>query len=126
QRGAVNRVDGEIAVGAVTVADLFAVVEHRGLVLLALADHHHSAHRDRVHQFAYRVDRRAVAALFVPAAHPPAGRPGTGLGDPYQLEGQVAVWGFTAGPHLRRVAARNGGRRRTGSHRTVALNCHGC
>ena len=92
QRGAVDRVDGEVAVRPVAVADFLAVVEHRRLVFFALADHHHAAHRHRIDQFAYRVDRRAVAALLVAAPHPAAGCHGAGLGDPYQLQGQVAVW----------------------------------
>ena len=89
------------------------------MVLLALADDDHAAHGDRVDQFAHRVDGGPVAALLVAAAHPAAGGHGTGLGDPYQLERQVAVWSFTAWPSLRRASAGGGGR-------PVALNCHGC
>ena len=100
QRGAVDRVDGEVAFRAVAVADVFAVVEHRRVVLLAFADHHDAAHRHRVHQLAYRVDGRAVAALLVAAADPAAGGHGAGLGDPHQLQGQVAIRGFTARPWL--------------------------
>ena len=96
QGGAVDRVDGEIAVRAVAVADLFAVVEHRRVVLLALADDHDAAHRHRVDQFAHGVDGGAVTALFVPAADPPACGHGTGLGDPDQFEGEVAVRGLAS------------------------------
>ena len=95
QRGAVDRVDGEVAVRAVAVADLFAVVEHRRVVLLALADHHDAAHRHRVHQLAHGVDGRAVAALLVAAADPATRGHRAGLGDPDELEGEVAVRGFT-------------------------------
>ena len=96
QRGAVDRVDGEVAVGAVAVAHLLAVVEHRGVVLLALADHHDAAHRHRVDQLAHGVDGRAVAALLVAAADPAARRHRARLGHPDQFQGQVAVGGFAA------------------------------
>ncbi len=96
QGGAVDRVDGEVAVRAVSVADLLTVVEHRGVVLLALADHHHPAHRHRVDQLAHRVDRGAVAALLVAAAHPASGGHRARLGDPDQFQGEVAIGGFAA------------------------------
>ena len=82
--------------GSVAVADLFAVVEHRGVVLLALADDHDAAHRHRVDQLAHGVDGGAVAALLVAAADPAAGGHGAGLGDPDEFEGEVAVGGFAA------------------------------
>ena len=91
QRGAVDRVDGDVALRARAVADLLAVVEHRGLVLLALADDDDAVHADGADQGAHRVDRRAVAAVLVAAADPAAGGHGGGLGDPDQLEGEVAV-----------------------------------
>ena len=62
-------------------AHLFAVVEHRRLVLLALADHDDAAHRHRREQLAHRVDRRAVAAVLVTAADPATGGQRRGLGD---------------------------------------------
>jgi hypothetical protein len=95
QCGAVDRVDGEIAVRAVAVADFFAVVEHRRVVFLAFADHDDAAHRHRVHQLADRVDRCAVTALLIAAAHPAACGHGARFGDPDQLEGEVAIRGFT-------------------------------
>ena len=95
QRRAVDRVDREIAVRPVAVADLLAVVEHRRVVLLALADHHDAAHRHRVDQLTHRVDGRAVAALLVAAAYPAARRHRACLGDSHEFEGEVAVGGFT-------------------------------
>ena len=97
QRRAVDRVDGEVAVRPVAVADLLAVVEHRRVVLLALADHHDAAHRHRVDQLAHRVDGGAVAALLVAAAYPAARRHRAGFGHPDELEGEVAVGGFPTG-----------------------------
>src|SRR4029453_3870745 len=52
QGGAVDRVDGHVDLGRGAVADLLAVVEHGGVVLLALADHHHPGHRDRAEHVA--------------------------------------------------------------------------
>src|SRR5207244_12701469 len=45
QRGAVDGIDGDVGHGGVTGADLLAVEQHGGFVLLALADHHHTVHR---------------------------------------------------------------------------------
>ena len=95
QRGAVDRVDREVAVRAVAVADLLAVVEHRRVVFLALADHHDAAHRHRVDQLAHRVDRGAVAALLVAATDPAARRHRAGFRYTHKFEGEVAVRGFT-------------------------------
>ncbi len=91
QRGAVDRVDGDVALRALAVADLLAVVEHRRLVLLALADDDDAVHAHRADERAHRVDRGAVAAVLVAAADPAAGGHGGRLGDPDQLEGEVAV-----------------------------------
>ena len=49
------------------------------------------AHRHRVDQLAHGVDGGAVAALLVAAADPAAGGHRRGLGDPDQVQGQVAV-----------------------------------
>ena len=91
QRGAVHRVDGDVVLGSGAVAHLLAVVEHRGLVLLALPDHHHAAHRHARDHLAHGVDGGPVAALLVAAAGPPAGGQRGGLGDPHQVQPQVAV-----------------------------------
>ena len=104
QRGAVDRVDGEVAFRAVAVADLLAVVEHRRVVLLALADHHDAAHRHRVDQLAHRVDGRAVTTLFVAAADPAARRHRARLGHPHEFQGEVAVRCFPRGAPMRRLS----------------------
>ena len=94
QPGAVDRVDGDVAGRAGAVADLLAVEQHRRVVLLALADDHHAAHRHRVDQHPHRVHRGPVGPVLVTAAHPPGGGHRRGLGHPGQLEGQVAVGGM--------------------------------
>ena len=93
QRGAVDRVDGDVALGPVAVADLLAVEQHRGVVLLALADDDRAAHADGADQHPHRVHRDAVGAVLVALAHPATGRHRGGLGHPDQLESQVAVGG---------------------------------
>ena len=91
ERGAVDRVDGDVALGPVPVADLLAVVEHRRFVLLALADDDDAVHAHRADEGPHGVDGRAVAAVLVAAADPAAGGHRGRLGDPDQLEGEVAV-----------------------------------
>jgi len=73
------------------VTDVLAVVEHRSLVLLALADHHEAVHAHRVEDQPHRVDRGAVRGLLLPAADPARGRERGVLGRPHQLQREVAV-----------------------------------
>ncbi len=68
-----------------------AVVEHRGLVLLALADDDDAVHGHRLEHDPHGVDGGAVGALLVTPAHPSGGRQRRGLGDAGQFEGEVAV-----------------------------------
>ena len=75
QRGAVDRVDRDVDVGAGAVADLLAVEKHRRVVLLALADDHDALHRDGVDQLAHGVDGGAVGAVLVAARRPSGRRP---------------------------------------------------
>ena len=91
QPGAVDRIYRDVAGGAAAVPYLLAVVEHRGAVLLALADHHHALHRDRVDERAHRVHRGAVGTVLVAPPHPPGGGHGAGLGHPDEFHGEVAV-----------------------------------
>ena len=77
--------------GGRAVADPLAVEEHRRFVLLPLADHDRAVHRDRVEDEAHRVDGCAVGGELVAAADPAGGGQSGGLGDPDQLQSQVAV-----------------------------------
>ena len=90
----VDRVDGDVDLGQAAVADLLAVVEHGGVVLLALADHHHPGHRDRAEHVAHGVHGRLVDRLLVAEAHLAGRGHGGRLRDPDELEGQVAVGGL--------------------------------
>ena len=75
---------------------MLAVVEHRRLVLLALADHDDAVHRDGVEHRAHRVDRGLVGSDLVAAADPAAGAHRRGLGDAHELEREVAVGAWLA------------------------------
>ena len=96
ERGAVDGVDRDVALRAVAVADLLAVVEHRRLVLLALADDHRAPHRHRADELAHRVDGRPVAAVLVPAPDEPARRHRGRLRHPHEFEREVAIGGLGA------------------------------
>ena len=72
---------------------LLPLIEHRGLVLLALADDDDPIHLDRVHHHAHGVDRRLVRRLLVAPAHPSGRRQGRCLGNPSELHGEVPVRG---------------------------------
>ena len=91
QPRALQRVDRDVDLGRAAVADLLAVVEHRRLVLLALADHDDAVHRHGVQREAHRVDGGLVGRLLVAAADPARGGQRGGLGDAHQLEREVAV-----------------------------------
>ncbi len=91
ERGAVDGVDRDVGEHGRAVADALAVEEHRRLVLLALADDDDAVHRHGVEHHPHGVDGGPVGAVLVAPAHPAAGRQRRRLGDPHQLEGEVAV-----------------------------------
>ena len=91
QRGAVDRVDGHVALGTGAVADLLAVEQHRRVVLLALADDDRAAHADRADHEAHRVDGGLVGVVLVAPSDPACRGHRRRLGDAHQLEGEVAV-----------------------------------
>ena len=72
QARALERIDGDVDLGRRAVADRLAVVEHRRLVLLALADDDDAVHGDRVEHVAHGVDGGLVGGLLVAAADEPA------------------------------------------------------
>ena len=91
QPGALQRIDGDVDLGRDAVADLLAVEEHRRLVLLALADHHHAVHRDGVQHRAHRVHGGLVGSLLVAAADLAGGGQRGRLGHADELEREVAI-----------------------------------
>jgi hypothetical protein len=103
QRGAVDGVDRDVGHRRVAGADLLAVEEHGRLVLLALADHHDTVHRHALQHQAHGVDRRTVGSLLVASADPPARCQGGRLGDPRQLECEVAIGSLSLSAHARTI-----------------------
>ena len=82
--------------GPLPGADLFADIEHRRLVALALADHDGAVDRQAVQRLAHRIDGGLIGGLLVAAAHQARGRERRRLGHPHRLQRQVAI-------HLRRL-----------------------
>ena len=72
QPGAVDRIDGDVHQRPGAGAEVLAGVQHRGVVLLALADDDDAAHRDGAEHRPHRVDRGAVDLVLVAAAEEPA------------------------------------------------------
>ena len=91
ERRAVDGIDGDVHAGRRTVADLLAVEEHRGFVLLALADDHDAFHPHRAEHHAHRLYGGAVGRVLVAAAHPPTGGQRGGLGGAHELHCEVAI-----------------------------------
>ena len=91
QGGAVNGIHGDVGLGWQAVADPLAGVEHRRLVLLALADHDDAVHVDGVQREAHGVDGGLVGGDLVALAHPAGGRQRGSLGNASQLEGEVTI-----------------------------------
>ena len=89
-----ERIDGDVDLRPLAVPDLLAVVEHRRLVLLPLADHDDAAHRDAVEDEAHRVDRGLVGALLLAAADPARRGHRARLGHADELHRDVAVGGL--------------------------------
>ncbi len=115
-----ERVDGDVHLGAGPVADLLAVEEHRRLVLLTLSDDDDAAHRDRIEHEAHRVDRRLVGCDLVPAPDP-ARREGRGrLGDANELERKVPVRYLA---HVERSYIRSGASTPTRSRQRAMTAC---
>ena len=91
QRGSVDGVDGDVDLRTRAVADLLAVVEHRGVVLLALADDDDTVHADARDEVTHGLDGGTVGAVLVTSPDPATGGHGGRLGHAYQLEREVAV-----------------------------------
>ena len=91
QRRALERIDGDVDLGAGAVADLLAVVEHRRFVLLALADHDDAVHVDGVEERAHAVHGGLVGRDLVAAPDLPRRRQRAALGGADDLEREVTV-----------------------------------
>ena len=86
-----ERVDGDVDLRALAVADLLAVVEHRRLVLLALADDDARRPSTPCRAGAHRVDGGLVGGDLVAAPDPAPGGQRRRLRDADELEREVPV-----------------------------------
>src|SRR6185312_5447230 len=91
ERRALERVDRDVYLRGRAVADLLAVVEHWSLVLLALPDHDDAVHLDRLEHAAHAVHGGLVGGLLVAFSDQRGARERGRLGDPDELQGEVAV-----------------------------------
>ena len=123
QRRALQRVDGDVDLRRRAVADLLAVVEHRRLVLLALADDDDAVHAHGAEHQAHRVDGGLVGGdLVAEADHARGGQRG-GLGRAHELEREVAVRSGRLGhgrEPMRLARAASGQTRRSADDRDAA------
>jgi hypothetical protein len=91
ERGAFERIDGDIDLRAGIDADLLADIQHRRLIAFALADHDGAFDRQLVELAAHRVDRSLVGRLLVAmAAQPRRGHRRT-FRHPHDLQRQDAL-----------------------------------
>ena len=109
ERRAVDGVDRDVHLGRAAVADPLAVEEHRGVVLLALADDDDAVHRDRAEHEAHRVHRGAIRGVLVAASGPARGGDGGGFGHADQSRargcGRASSGGCTPASVLAPVAS---------------------
>ena len=106
ERRPVDRIDGDVDLGHRTVTDPLAVVQHRGFVLLALADHDDPVHLDRAQDRAHGVDGGPIGADLVASTDPSGGGQSGRFGDSDELHCKVAVG--TLGGGATHVAHRTG------------------
>ena len=101
QRGAFQRIDRDVDLGAGPGADLLADEQHRRFVHLALADHDGAVDRQRVKLAPHGIDRGLVGFLLGAApAQPRRGDCGA-LGHAHDLERQNALNGLVRRGGLR-------------------------
>ena len=91
QRGAFERIDGDIDLRAGVQPDLLADEQHRRFVALALADHDRALDRQLVELAAHRIDRGLVGGLLVAVAAQPRRRHRRPLRHPHDFERQDAL-----------------------------------
>lgn len=79
---------------AAAVAHRFAVEEHRGFVLRALADDDDAVHVHGGEHQTHGLDGGAISGFFLPAPHPVGGGQRGGFGDADEFEGEVTIRSF--------------------------------
>jgi len=91
ERGAVDRIDRDVAGLPLPRAHVLAVIEHRGVILFALADDDQPVEVDGTEELAHGIHRSAVGGVLVAAPDERNGSDGRGLGCPNQLHSEVAI-----------------------------------
>ncbi len=91
QRGALERIDGDVDLRAGVQSYLFADEQHRRLVALALADHDRAFDRQFVELTPHRVDRSLVGRLLLAVAAQPRRRYRGTLRHTHNFERQDAL-----------------------------------
>ena len=112
ERGAFQRVDGDIDLRTGVQPDLLADEQHRRLVALALADHDGAFDRQLVEFAAHRIHRGLVGWLLLAVAAQPRGRNRGALRHAHDFERQDT---------LEQQLRRNGN---MGRHQLTPLNLH--
>ena len=92
ERGTVDWVDRDVAVRPVAGANMLAVVEHRRVVFLALADDDEPVEVDGAQERAHGIDRCAIGGQLVAAADVGHRANGGSLGRAHEFHAEVAVW----------------------------------
>ena len=88
--GALERIDGDIDLGADALADLFADIQHRRLVSLAFTDDDAPVERDLVHRPAHGFHGRLVGLVLLAVTHPVGCGDRRSFRDPDQFEARCA------------------------------------
>lgn len=81
-------VDGEVPAPTGAGAQLLALVQHRGVILLAFADHHPPTPGHFGQGGSHGGDGIGVGGVLVPSAHPPEAGHGRGLGGGEEVQGE--------------------------------------
>ncbi len=90
-RRAFERIERDIDRRTFAAADLFADIEHRRLVALALADHHRALDGEAVEFLPHGIDGGLVGSLFVAASAQSGSRDRGAFGDAHQFHGEYPV-----------------------------------
>ena len=100
QRRAFQRVEGDIDLGARTIADFLADEQHRGLVALALADDDDALDIQKVQLVAHGVHGGLIGGLFVAAPDQRGRGMGCGLGHAGEAQREHTVVEILGRGHL--------------------------
>ena len=87
---AVNRINSNVHLRPSPRADALTVEQHRGMILLALADDNDRIHLNGIQHQSHRFNRGTVSSDLIAATHLTTGRQCGRLGHAHQFQRQVA------------------------------------